>query len=369
MSGQAGVTIGVEEEFLLVDRESLRSAEAAASVLKRAADIGLGDGCRLQRELWDSEVETNTGVRTDLAGLRGDLIRNRLALARAADAEGLDLVSVGHPLFDTRQAELNADDHYQALRQVCAGVVADQEICGCHVHTGIGDRDTGVAVLNHVAPWLPTLLAITANSPYRRGRDTGFHSWRMMVYHCLPASGLPPWFASAAEYDADLARLKECALLPPDHGGLRLARLSDHLPTVEVRIGDAAATVDEAVLYAALARGLVRTALTELDAGREARRLSDVVLADALWAAARHGLCGAAIDPWTGARVPASTLAARLLQHVTPALTTSGDLDEVRSLLDRVLTGGGAATRQRRAAAEHGLPGALEMLVRETVAT
>ncbi|MCC8242721.1 carboxylate-amine ligase [Saccharothrix luteola] len=359
--------MGVEEEFLLVDRTSLWSAGNAVSVLERAADMGLGHGCRLQRELWDSEVETNTGVCTDLAGLREDLIRNRLTLARAAEAEGLAPVSVGYPLYGTRPAPLNPDASYRPLREVCGGILADQEICGCHVHVGVDDRDTGVAVLNHLAPWLPTLLALTANSPFRQGRDTGFHSWRMMVYHCLPGSGIPPWFASAAEYDADLARLKECGLLPPDHGGLRPARLSDHLPTVEVRVGDAAATVDEAVLYAALVRGLVRTALTDLDAGREARRLSDVVLADALWAAARYGPPGRAVDPWTGAGVPATTLAARLLLHITPALAASGDLDEVRSLLDRVLNDGGAATRQRRAAAEHGLSGVLAMLVRGTV--
>ncbi|MEU4742429.1 glutamate--cysteine ligase, partial [Actinosynnema sp. NPDC023658] len=363
-----GATVGVEEEFLLVDPGSLRPARHASAVLERAEGAGLGDGCRLQRELWDSELEASTGVCTDLTRLRRDITRNRLVLARAARAEGLDLVSVGHPLFGPRTAPPSADERYRPLRELCAGALADQEICGCHVHVGVGDRDTGVAVLNHITPWLPTLLALTANSPYRRGRDTGFDSWRMVVYRRLPASGIPPWFASAADYDRDLARLKDCALLPPEHGGLRLARLSDHLPTVEVRIADATATSAEAVLYAALVRGLVQTALTDLDTGREAARLSDVVLDDALWIATRHGLSGPAIDPRTGARVPARTMAARLIRHTTPALTDSGDLDEVRSSLNRVLDHGNGAARQRRAAAEHGVPGALQALVRETVA-
>ncbi|MEV6824931.1 YbdK family carboxylate-amine ligase [Amycolatopsis sp. NPDC051102] len=362
-----GVTIGVEEEFLLVSRGSLLPAGEAAAVLAGMLPADLAGGSCAARELWDTEVETNTGICSDLAQVRDQLARNRAALRRSARAQGLELVPVGHPPFGTETAPPRRDGHYEWMSDAYAGALADQEICGCHVHVGLGDREAGVAVLNHLAPWLPTLLALSANSPFRRGRDTGFHSWRMMVLGRLPAAGLPPWFSSAAEYDADLDRLRECGLLPSDHGGLRLARLSDHLPTLEVRVADTTVTTGEAVLYAALVRGLVRTALGELDAGREARRCSDTVLGDALWAAARHGLDGPAVDPWSGTPTSPHAMASRLYRHIEDALAATGDLAEVRTLLHALLTRGNGAMRQRLAAARRGVPGALDMLVRDPV--
>ncbi|MGZ3145204.1 carboxylate-amine ligase [Lentzea chajnantorensis] len=360
-----GVTMGVEEEFLLVSRGSRLPVGDAAAVLAGVPPADLPGESRVLHELWDTQVEATTGICSDLAQVRDELTRNRAALRRSARSLGLELVPSGHPLFGAETAPPRCDGHYGWMSETYAGALADQEICGCHVHIGLGDREIGVAVLNHLAPWLPTLLALTANSPFRRGRDSGFHSWRMMVLTRLPASGIPPWFGSTAEYDADLARLRECGLLPPDHGGLRLARLSDHLPTVEVRVADTTATTDEAVLHAALVRGLVRTALGELDAGREARRLGDTVLGDALWAAARHGLDGPAVDPWSGTRTAPGAMVSRLFRHVEDALAATGDLDEVRTLLHAVLTGGNGAMRQRLAAVPHGVPGALDLLVRD----
>ncbi|MFE2754371.1 YbdK family carboxylate-amine ligase [Actinosynnema sp. NPDC059335] len=366
LSEDAGVTVGVEEEFLLVSRETLLPVGSAAAVLDGLASTGLAGGGRATRELWDTEVEASTGVCSDLARLREQLAGNRAALRRAARAQGLELVPVGHPLFGAETAPPRRDGHYAWMSDAYAGALADQEVCGCHVHVGLGDRDTGVAVLNHLAPWLPTLLALTANSPFRRSRDTGYHSWRMMVLARLPACGIPPWFGSAAEYDADLARLGECGLIPPGHGGSRLARLSHHLPTVEVRVADTTATTDEAVLYAALVRALVRTALDDLDAGREARRSGDAVLGDALWAAARHGLDGPAVDPWTGARTSPHAMTSRLYRHTEDALAATGDLDRTRALLRTLLAHGNGAMRQRLAAARHGVAGALAMLTGDT---
>ncbi|KOV87985.1 hypothetical protein ADL03_06195 [Nocardia sp. NRRL S-836] len=361
-----GVTMGVEEEFLLVSRTSHLPVGDAAAVLAGVPSADLIGESRAVRELWDTEVEACTGVCSDLAQVRDQLDGNRAALRRAARSRGLELLPAGHPLFGAETAPPRRDGHYGWMSDTYAGAMADQEICGCHVHVGLGDRELGVAVLNHLAPWLPTLLALTANSPFRRGRDSGFHSWRMMVLTRLPAAAIPPWFGSLAEYDADLARLRECGLLPPDHGGLRLARLSDHLPTVEVRIADTTPTTDEAVLHAALVRGLVRTALDELDVGREARRRGDTVLGDALWVAARHGLDGPAVDPWNGTRTSARAMVSRLYRHIEDALTTTGDLDEVRTLLQALLTSGNGAMRQRLAAARHGVPGALALLVADT---
>ncbi|MFI9005735.1 glutamate--cysteine ligase [Actinosynnema sp. NPDC053489] len=360
--------MGVEEEFLLVEPGSGLPASAARAVLDRVVPGELAEGARVERELWDTEVEASTGVCTTLTAVREALTRHRAALGRAARAEGLELVAVGLPVFGAETAPPNRDGHYRWMGDAYGLVLSDQEFCSCHVHVGVADREVAVAVLNHLRPWLPTLSALTADSPFRRGRDTGFQSWRTVAYTRLPASGVPPWFGSLAEHDADLARLGECGLLPRDHGGLRLARLSGHLPTVEVRVADAVPSVDEAVLHAALVRGLVRTALDELASGREADRPADGVLGQALWTAARHGLAGPAIDPWTGAPTSPHAMAARLLRRVEPALTATGDLAGTRSLLHGVLRHGNGAVRQRRAAAEGGIDDALSLLIRETTA-
>jgi carboxylate-amine ligase len=226
----------------------------------------------------------------------------------------------------------------------------------------VDDRNTALAVLNHLTSWLPALLAVTVNSPYHRGQDTGFASWRLPVYSCLPGAGPPPWYRSLAHYDAEQERMVEAGLWPLGRGGLQLARLSWHLPTVEIRIADACASVADTVLYAALARALVRTALTDLAAGRTARPTEPDILHTAVWMAARHGLARA-VDPRTGCPVSGKRMLATLLDHVTPALDDLGDTKAVRTLLAGLALRGTGADRQRR----HGPAAAAAAAVKETL--
>jgi carboxylate-amine ligase len=178
---------------------------------------------------------------------------------------------------------------------------------------------------------------------------------------------MPPYFRDAAAYDADLDRLVSCGMLEDGDGGLRVARLSRRWPTVEVRVGDTAATPDDALLYAALARALVRTALNDLAAGRTARPLDPDVLACALWAAARHGLRGGAVDPWQECGVPATAMLAALLAHVRDALEELGDTAVVHALVSTLRRRGPASARQRVAASEGGVPAVLDLLIAQTL--
>ncbi|SDD12634.1 carboxylate-amine ligase [Actinokineospora iranica] len=362
------LTFGVEEEFLLVDADTLLPAPRARAVLDRTAASSAGHDSGFHHELCASVVEAASAVCATLPELGARIRSGRAALAASARRENARLVSVGEPVLTAAEPEITATDHFHRMRESYAGVVTDQELCGCHVHVGVPDRDTGVAVLNHITPWLPTLLALTANSRYRHGADSGFHSWRMMVHTRLPAATMPPWHASAAAYDADLARLVDCGMVEPGQGSLRVARLSRRYPTVEIRIGDAAATVAEAVLYAALARALVRRALDDLAVGRTAGPLDHGVLDCALWAAARHGLHGAAVDPWRERETRAIDLLDALLAHVRDALDDLGDAAAVTALAAAARGRGCAATRQRAAAATGGAPAVVRMLGAETVA-
>lgn len=346
-----GRTMGVEEEFLLVEPGSGLPIALAAAVLDRASGMAGGaPDSKLHPELLGTQVEAATGPCVSLADLRTQLADCRRRLATAARAEGALLASCGYPVLEGEPPEPSAGQRFTRIAQMFAGVVADYQACGCHVHVGVPDRDTAVAVVNHLRRWLPTLLALSVNSPFERGRDTGYASWRTIVQQRFPGAGVPPHAASAAAYDGQVGRLVDCGVLVDERMTFWMARPSAHLPTVELRAADAVGTVAEAVLQAALSRALVRTALAELAAGREAPELDDQILAAGVWAAARYGISGRGVHPVHERPVPATRLLDELLDWTAPALADSGDLATVHNGVNAVLTAGTGADRQRRAA-------------------
>lgn len=321
---QCADTVGVEEEFLLVDTASGRTAVRADAVLARVGDTGL---TKFHAELAATQVEAATGPCESVADLGDALRQARTTLAKAAEDIGLSLVSRGTPVKPSLQPIVSrAHLRFHRVLDTYAGVVEHYEACGCHVHVGVPDRDTGVRVLNHVRPWLPTLLALSANSP-----DHGYASWRMVEQSRFPGSGVPPVFLDADDYDAHVARMVACGTLVDRAQSFWLARLSPKLPTVEFRVADAAATVEDAMLQAALSRALVHTACP----GDELPPVRDDVCAAAVWTASRYGLDGPGVDPWRACRVPATALLEKLLEHVTPALADRGELALVHDLVDQ----------------------------------
>ncbi|WP_153532122.1 carboxylate-amine ligase [Actinomadura macrotermitis] len=372
--------MGVEEEFLLVDPAAGTTAPLAAPVLARAVAAtveaaatgaigtgaaGTGGAIRFSAEMLSTQVESITGICTGLDQLREELVRGRAFLAAAARAEGVRLAATGTAVLPGADPPVTEGARFARIAGMYEAVVRDYQCCGCHVHVGVPDHETAVAVTNHLRPWLPTLVALSANSPYAHGRDTGYQSWRMLEQARFPGAGVPPYCASAAEYDRTLDQLVDFGVLADPSMTFWLARPSTRYPTVEVRAADTALGVDDAVLQAALTRALVRTALAALDAGREAPPVPGQVCAAALWAAARHGISGDGVHPVLERPLPAVVLAEELLVWVRPALEDAGDLGTVRSLLDRLRREGTGATRQRRAAAA-GLPAVVAMLAEHT---
>lgn len=362
-------TMGVEEEFLLVDPETRRSVPRALDVLARAAAAGEPrrppPGGGLHGELLTTQVEAATGICATHEELRRQLKDGRRRLADAARAAGVRLVSSGTAVLPGDPPPVAAGGRFAEIAHRYAGVVADYQACGCHVHVGVADRETAVAVVNHLRPWLPTLLALSANSPFDRGRDSGYESWRVLDQARFPGAGVPPWFASAAAYDRELARLIEAGVLVDEGMSFWFARPSPRFPTVEVRAADAAATVDEAVLQAVLTRALIATAEADLAAGREAPAIGDQICAAAAWSAARYGMAGPAVHPIEERRVPATRLLDELVDRTRAALEDHGDLAGVRAVRARLARMGSGAARQR-AVAGRGLPAVVDMLIEQT---
>ncbi|WAL67495.1 glutamate--cysteine ligase [Amycolatopsis cynarae] len=354
-----GPTMGVEEEFLLLDPATGATVPRASRIL--AGQPPLPGGATLQRELRATQVEAATGICRTAEELGEQLTTGRRALAEAARLHDSVIAASGTAVLSGPAALGDNDGRFARIDETYRGMVADYEACGCHVHVGVPDRETAVAVMNRVAPWLPVLLALSVNSPIDRGRDTGYASWRIVQQARFPGAGVPPYFASAAAYEAEVARLVDCGALVDPGMTFWLVRPSATLPTLEFRVADTAATPGEAVLQALLSRALVRRALGDLSRGSAPPRLSPQVAAAAVWAAARDGLAGTGVDAVRARRVPARWLVYELLTHLRPALEETGDLGTVRALVRRLYERGTGAERQRRALAA-GFPALIALL-------
>ncbi|QOC91380.1 carboxylate-amine ligase [Micromonospora craniellae] len=359
------LTLGVEEEFLLLDPATGESMPVAAQV--RAALHG--DARRQSRqEFRHSMVEMVTPVCTELTELREHLLTLRRAAADAARAAGASLVALGATPVREGHRSVPDEPRYHAMSRRFGPVAHDPAVCGCHVHVGLPDRELAVQVGNHLRVWLPVVHAVTVNSPLHDGSDTGHASWRSMQLERWPSIGPTPYFASAAEYDATVADLVEAGIMLDPAMVYWYTRPSASYPTIEIRVGDVCPSVDETVLHAALVRALVATMVDDIRRGTPAPRLRSCLVAAAHWRAAHHGLDGDLVDLRTTRPRPAWDLVADLLTTVTPALTAHGDLDYVQQQLSRLRRAGTGATRQRQilAGADGDIPTLLHHLAAQT---
>ncbi|MFF4428392.1 glutamate--cysteine ligase [Streptomyces sp. NPDC001513] len=356
------ITVGVEEEYLLVDPETLLPIPLVQEVRATASLTPIADEREVQDELLQAQIEVATPVCTGLEEVGGHLLRLRHAVASAAQANGCRIaISATAPVRDVLPVPVTSTARYLRMRGEAKLLVDEQLICGMHVHVGIPDPETGVAVLNRLRVWLPTLLAMSANGPLWDGRDTGFASWRTIIFGRWPVSGPPPYFAGFADYEARADALVESGLIP-DRGQLYWqARLSERYPTVEVRCCDVQLEADDAVMLAGVVRGLAATAIAEEKAGAAPALCAPEILQASTWHAARHGMSGTLMDPEGRLRSSGDVLCA-LLRHIGPALEENGDFREVSSLVHRLLRHGTSADRQRRALAETGLPALADLI-------
>ncbi|MFI5984961.1 glutamate--cysteine ligase [Streptomyces sp. NPDC051555] len=359
------LTVGVEEEFLLVDARTFRLAPTAPLVLATAA----GDPTLLHAEGTRYQVEISSPIAASATGLREDLTALRRSLAKAARAHGCRLLASPSPVMAASGPLHLSDDEPRQREQARRYGSLTQTLvsCGRHIHVGTLDVDTAVAVANRVRPWLPTLIALAANSPFWDGRDTGHASWRAMAWSTWPSAGLPPHFSSTAHYRRSVQSLLGSGAALDTKMVYWDLRPSGNWPTLEIRAPDMSPDVDGAVLQAELARALVATALRELAEGRPDPVVREDVLRLARWRAAHDGLEGFGLDPYSGAEVPAADLAEAMLDLIAPELAAAGDLDHAAKALAGLLRDGSGAQRQRVAfARRENLDDVLRQLADET---
>ncbi|WP_322937568.1 carboxylate-amine ligase [Nocardioides bizhenqiangii] len=336
-------TIGVEEEFLLVDPATRKVSPVSQHVLQRAhGEQPATSDEDLDKELFRHQLETRTPPDKDLGELREHLVRQRRAAGEAAELAGVATIASGTSPVASGEPRVTRVDRYLTMLETYGEIARVAGICGMHVHVEVDSEEQGVAVIDRLSPWLPVVLAISANSPYVEGRDTGYHSWRSRVWAQWPSAGPAEQFGSLAAYREVSGQLiaSGAAL---DRGMIYFdARLSEANPTVEVRTSDVCTDPDDAVLIAALVRGLVmRAADSDVDGSEPVWRAE--LLRAAHWRAARYGLSNRLLSPITAEPVPAREVLALLFATVRDQLEACGDVDLVSDGLERVLAGGGAS--------------------------
>lgn len=340
--------MGVEEELLLIDRSTGVPVPVADGVLAGARATRVPDPGGVVGEMQREMIEVTTRPHTSLAALGGQVLDNRALVERVANGFGAHAAPLA--TSPTPVAPHTSDDaRYRRMLQRYGCIPRTSLTCGLHVHVSIGSPAEGVAVLDRIRTWTPILIALSANSPFHQGIDTGHASWRSLAWSQWPSSGPMERFGSVERYrTVTETMLRTGALL--DEGMLYLdARLPRAQPTVEVRVADVPLDPGVTVTIAGLVRALVDTAAEEWRSGSLERDTPSCAIRLANWQAALGGLDGELVDPLTGRPAPAREVVTLLLAHVLPALAANGDDQLVeRGLADLFARGTGAA-RQRAA--------------------
>ena len=335
-------TLGVEEELLLVDEEG-RPAAVAPEILEWQSGW---ERPVLEQELQQEMLEVVTPPCETMDEVADAIARGRIRADIAARSVGARAVAFAtSPVPVT--PHVSPATRVETIVREYGRPVSRALVCGMHVHVAIDSPEEGVAVLDRIRVWLPTLLAMSTNSPFWGGDETGHASYRHRIWGFWPCAGPNPVFGSLDRYrEHEEQILATGAVL--DAGMLYFdARLSRHAPTVEVRVCDVCLREEDAVTIAALCRGLVETAVADWRAGREPLDVADRILRLANGRAALSGVSGELLDPLAGMTPrPAREVLAGLIDAVAPALAATGDEQRVRDGVDAIVRRGTGADQQ-----------------------
>ena len=358
-------TIGVEEEYQIINPETRELRSRVEQVLPKAQDV-LGE--QVQPEAQRSQIEIGTPICKTLADVRSELIRLRREVIAAAQKDGNQIAAAGtHPFSHWDEQQLTPKDRYFTLMRDYQQLTRELVIFGCHVHVGISERELAIQVMNRSRVWLSPLLALAASSPFWLGTDTGYASYRTEIWSRWPISGPPLIFESVAEYEALVNALVETKSVEEATKIYWDVRLSERFPTIEFRVTDVCQTVDEAVMVAGLVRALARTCYEQAIQDKLFPAVRHELIRAAHWRAARYGLDEDLIDIGAMKTVPARELVESFLSFVRPALEEYGEWEEVSSLVRETMQRGTGAARQRDVYKQTGrLEDVVDLIIRET---
>jgi glutamate---cysteine ligase / carboxylate-amine ligase len=341
-------TLGVEEEYMLLDSETFDLVQHIETVLAAMAGHELEE--RINAELMQSVIEITTPVCRSAADVERELSALRSYVTSVAETKGLRVGSAGtHPFSLFERQRITARDRYRNLVDQLQYVARRELIFGMHIHVAVDDAEKAIQVVNGLLGHLSQLLALTASSPFWRGEVTGLSSSRQMVFAAFPRSGLPPRFRDYNDYAEVVGQLERTGCIADYTHIWWDIRLHPRLGTVEVRVCDAVTHIEDAVAVAAFCQALVKLYSEQFDRGEEIPSYHRILTGENKWLAARYGLEAPVMDLAKGRRnrVPVAQLIRRTLRDLEPharELGSDRELEGIRGILDR----GNGADRQLR---------------------
>ena len=339
-------TIGIEEEYLLVDRDSLALANAPEALMT-ACQADLQD--QVSPEFLTCQIEIGSRVCRTVAEAREDLRRLRSTMARhAADHNLAPIAASCHPFSDWRSQTHTDKQRYNDLQHDLAGVVRRMLICGMHVHVGIDPPDRRIDLMNQLTYFLPHLLALSCSSPFWQGQDTGLSCYRLSVFDNLPRTGLPPRMESFGEFERSVRTLVDLGVIEDASKIWWDLRPSSRFPTLESRICDVQPRLEHTLTLAALQQALARM-LWRLAIRNQRWRIYDAFLvAENRWRAQRYGTTEGLIDFGRAEIVDMETLVEEMIDLVAEDAEFLDSVPEIAGARD--MLGLGTSSERQRAA-------------------
>ncbi len=357
-------TIGVEEEYLLVDRDSLALAEAPQAMMDALSAALEG---QFSPEFLACQVEVGTKVCSHVGEARDDLKRLRATVAAEAAKHNLAPIAAAcHPFSDWKDQRHTDKDRYRNLSSALGGVAERLLICGMHVHVGLNDDALRVDLMPQMSYFLPHLLAMSGSSPFWQGRDTGLNSYRLTVFDNLPRTGLPPELTSWAEYERTTGALVDLGIIEDSSKIWWDLRPSHRFPTLESRICDVCPRMEDALTIAAVTQALMRMLWRLKTKNQRWRTYDRFLIGENRWRAQRYGMKEGLIDFGRAEIVPFADLVEELIELVAEDAGILRSTEELLRMQD-MCAAGSSADRQRavRAAADGDLSAAVRHLIEE----
>jgi len=366
-------TIGVEEEYLLVDRETRSLVIDPPETLMAEAEEKCG--AQVTSELLKSQIEIGTKVCTNIQEAHEDLARLRKNIIDVAGNHGIAPIAAStHPFSKWVDQKHTEKDRYDQLTDEMQGAARRLLICGMHVHVGIEDNELRIDMMNQLSYFLPHLLALSCSSPFWLGEDTGLKSYRLTIFDALPRTGIPERFASWAEYERHVDILRNAGLIEDSTRVWWDLRPSGKFPTLETRIMDVCTRLKDTVALAALLCCIMRMLFRLRTRNQRWRLYTPMLIRENRWRAMRYSFDEGLIDLARGTVVPFAELMDELCSLVAEDAKALGCEKEINGIQD-ILTRGTSAHRQSKiyelerasgASREDALKSVVDMLIADT---
>jgi carboxylate-amine ligase len=361
-------TIGVEEEFQIIDPETLELRSHVVQLISSAAARGVGD--LVKQEMHQSIVETGTKICENVSELRLEMHRTRSELVLAAESTGLRVAAAGtHPFSSWIDQVISPGERYQHIVEEMGQLARSLLIFGMHVHIAMPDKQTTIDMMNMVRYFLPHLLALSTSSPFWMGRNTGLKSFRSTVFRRFPRTGIPEVFESWSEYENFINLLVKLNCIDTGKKIWWDVRPHPAYGTLEFRMFDTATRVEEAVAIAALTQAIVVKLHRLYTRNQSWRIYRRALIEENKWRAARYGIEGKLIDFGREAEVPMRELMLELMELIDDVVDDLGSRSAVE-YIHTILNEGTSAERQLRVYQQTGdLKDVVRHLVMETRAS